>query len=63
MKLLNSPGVPDTEYGPDPVLLKKQGMPSESRNIEVYRQKIADEDYLNHAINRIAMELSHFIAK
>ena len=51
-------------YGPDPVLLKKQGLPNPApRDISEYKKKILDEKYMEHAINRIAMELSHFLSK
>lgn len=51
-------------FGPDPVLMKKQGqLRSEPRDIREYRRKISDKDYLEHAIDRIAMELSHFLSR
>lgn len=52
------------DFGPDPVLLKKKGSPDpRPRDISEYKKKIVDEKYLDHAIDRIAMELSHFLAK
>jgi hypothetical protein len=51
-------------YGPDPVLLRKKGLVDDRpRDIASYKQRIVDESYLDHAINRIAMELSHFLVK
>jgi len=51
-------------YGPDPVLLKKQGLAGTlNRDISEYKRKIRDDSYIDHAINRIAMELSHFLAR
>ena len=50
--------------GPDPVLLKKRGLSdSNPRNISDYKERIKDKDYMEHAIDRIAMELMHFLAK
>jgi len=52
------------KFGPDPILLRKKGLSnSNPKDIETYKQKIVDDDYLDHAINRIAMELSHFLVK
>ncbi|MCB1326099.1 MAG: hypothetical protein H7A21_20280 [Spirochaetales bacterium] len=51
-------------FGPDPVLLKKRGLSdSNPRNISDYKERIKDKDYMEHAIDRIAMELMHFLAK
>jgi hypothetical protein len=48
----------------DPLVLKKQGISYlQKKDISYYKKKIIDEEYLEHAINRIAMELSHFILK
>lgn len=55
---LESPG-----YGPDPVLMKKKGTPNLSRDITDFKKKIHDKQYMDHAINRIAMELMHFLAR
>jgi len=51
------------EYGPDPVLMKKKGLPSDERNIADFKKKIKDDNYMDHAIDRIALELMHFLAK
>lgn len=51
------------DYGPDPVLMKKKGMPSDERNISEFKKKIMDDHYMEHAIDRIALELMHFLAK
>ncbi len=51
-------------YGPDPLLIRKQGLrQNNSRDIHEYKSKIKDQRYMNHAINRIAMELMHFLVK
>ena len=51
-------------FGPDPILLRKKGLSGERpRNISEYKKKILDDRYMEHAINRIAMELSHFLSK
>lgn len=48
----------------DPLVLKKQGIAFfKKKDISYYKKKIIDEKYLDNAINRIAMELSHFILK
>ena len=52
------------DFGPDPILMKKSGNSDpRPRDISEYKKKIVDEKYLDHAIDRIAMELSHFLAK
>ncbi len=52
------------EYGPDPVLMKKIGARDyRSRDLSYYKKKIKDREYMDHAINRIAMELSHFLSR
>ncbi len=57
-------GIADRRYGPDPVLLKKIGRTDDSpRDLGTYKKKVADKQYMEFAINRIAMELSHFLSK
>lgn len=52
------------EYGPDPVLMKKIGARDFRPNdLSYYKKKIIDKEYLDYAINRIAMELSHFLSR
>lgn len=52
------------EFEQDPMVLKKQGIEYfRKKDISYYKKKIIDENYLEHAIQRIAMELSHFILK
>ncbi|HMB20295.1 MAG TPA: hypothetical protein VKQ10_04435, partial [Spirochaetota bacterium] len=34
-----------------------------SGKVREYREKISDEAYLDHAINRIATDLSHYLTK
>lgn len=54
----------EEDFGEDPVVLRKQGIASnEHRDISAFKKKIIDEKYMEHAINRIAMELSHFLVK
>ncbi len=36
---------------------------SERDRIREYRKRIADESYLEHAINRIATDLSHYLTR
>jgi hypothetical protein len=55
--------VESTGFGPDPVLMKKKGQPNLSRDISDFKRKIRDKKYMDHAINRIAMELMHFLAR
>lgn len=52
------------EYGPDPILLRKTGAVNDSRKkFDQYKRKINDPNYMDFAINKIAMELSHFLSK
>ncbi|EPG67047.1 hypothetical protein ACE5IS_12610 [Leptospira wolffii] len=50
-------------FGPDPVILRKRGVPIKKRKFEDYKKKIEDENYIDFAIDKIAMELSHFLSK
>ena len=51
-------------FGPDPLLYRKQGLGSTlSRNILEYKKKINDEKYIQYAIDKIALELMHFLVK
>lgn len=52
------------EFGPDPVLLRKRGMANTiQKKYKNYKKKIDDPAYMDYAINKIAMEISHFISK
>ncbi|TGN08268.1 hypothetical protein [Leptospira ilyithenensis] len=52
------------EFGPDPVLLRKRGMASTiEKKSSTYKKKVNDPAYMDYAINKIAMEISHFISK
>ncbi|MDF3821511.1 hypothetical protein P3G55_16520 [Leptospira sp. 96542] len=52
------------EFGPDPVLLRKRGMSQTmQQKFKNYKEKIDDPAYMDYAINKIAMEISHFISK
>ena len=48
----------------DPLLLKKQGQKKAlNQDINDYKTKIQDEKYINYAIDKIALELMHFLIK
>jgi hypothetical protein len=51
-------------FGPDPIILRKRG---QARNVRskygMYKQRIEDPEYMEYAINKIAMELTHFLSK
>ena len=52
------------EFGPDPVLLRKRGMSDTiEKKFRNYKKKVNDPAYMEYAINKIAMEISHFISK
>ena len=52
------------QYGPDPVILRKKGMESPLlRKYEIYKQRIESPEYMDYAIGKIAMEISHFLQK
>lgn len=36
---------------------------SNQLKIEEYRKRISDESYMDHAINKIATDLSHYLTK
>lgn len=51
-------------FGPDPILMRKKGLTKpQPRDISEYKKKISDDAYMEHAIDRIALELMHFLAK
>lgn len=53
-----------SDYGPDPVMLRKSGRSTKnSRKSEAYKKRIEDPTYMDFAINKIAVELLHFIQK
>ncbi|MCB1140691.1 MAG: hypothetical protein H7A24_07950 [Leptospiraceae bacterium] len=56
--------IPEMEFGPDPIILRKRGL---ARNIrtkfDLYKKKIEDPSYMEFAINKIALELTHFLSK
>jgi hypothetical protein len=59
-----SKSVPESEYGPDPIILRKRGLARNIRNkFELYKQKVDDPSYMDYAINKIALELTHFLSK
>ncbi|MCB1173163.1 MAG: hypothetical protein KDK39_06350 [Leptospiraceae bacterium] len=52
------------DFGPDPVLLRKKGLRQFAmRNMHDFKSRINDEAYLEHAIERIAVELMHHLVK
>ena len=66
MKTLENKNTTQKEkhYGPDPLLYRKKGLASIlDRDIHDYKNKIENENYMNYAIDRIAVELMHFIVK
>lgn len=51
-------------FGPDPIILRKKGLPNPNpQNISKHKKKISDKAYMEHAIDRIAMELMHFLSR
>jgi hypothetical protein len=43
--------------------IKKGKITGNYNRIEEYRKKISDNDYLDHAIKKIATDLSHYLTK
>ncbi len=43
--------------------IKKGKITGNRKKIEEYRKKISDSDYLDHAIRRIATDLSHYLTR
>lgn len=43
--------------------IKKGKITGNYKRIEEYRKKISDNDYLDHAIKKIATDLSHYLTK
>jgi hypothetical protein len=43
--------------------IKKGKITGDYKRIEEYRKKISDNDYLDHAIKKIATDLSHYLTK
>ncbi|MCG9874244.1 MAG: hypothetical protein O9346_03240 [Leptospiraceae bacterium] len=53
-----------TGFGPDPVMLRKSGQSSKIiKKSESYKKRILDPNYMDFAIDKIAVELLHFISK
>ncbi len=56
--------VPESDYGPDPVILRKRGLARNTHSkFDLYKKKLEDPYYMEFAINKIAMELTHFLTK
>ncbi|MCB1179214.1 MAG: hypothetical protein KDK36_16655 [Leptospiraceae bacterium] len=52
------------EYGPDPIILRKRGVSRKThQKYDLYKRKINHPDYMEYAINKIAVELTHFLSK
>ena len=43
--------------------IKQDNREFDADKIEEFRKKIADDSYLDHAITRIATDLSHYLTK
>ena len=43
--------------------IKKDGSNKDSKLIQEYRNRVSDESYLDHAISKIATDLSHYLTK
>ena len=43
--------------------IKKDTIKRDSKKIIEYRERISDDSYLDHAIKRIATDLSHYLTK
>ncbi|MEM7179980.1 MAG: hypothetical protein AAF518_03645 [Spirochaetota bacterium] len=55
--------VKEDEYGPDPIILRKRGSARNMhKKFELYKRKVDDPKYMEFAINKIALELSHFLS-
>ncbi|MCB1158458.1 MAG: hypothetical protein H7A25_13225 [Leptospiraceae bacterium] len=51
------------EYEVDPMINRKIAGKTIRRKFELYKTKLEDPHYMDFAINKIAMELTHFISK
>ncbi len=43
--------------------IKKGSLKKESQKIRDFKKKLADESYIDHAITKIATDLSHYLTK
>ncbi len=43
--------------------IKKGSLKGENQKISDFKKKIADESYIDHAIKKIATDLSHYLTK
>ena len=51
-------------FGPNPIILRKRGIYRDMQNkYDLYKRKIEDPGYMEFAINKIAVELTHFLSK
>lgn len=52
------------KFGPDPIILRKKGVQAvANKKFDLYKKRLDDPNYMDFAINKIAMELSHFLSK
>jgi hypothetical protein len=67
MKETTTPKYPfpvSEKYGPDPILLRKKGLSNTNKKeFDDYKKMVDDPGYMQFAINKIALELSHFLSK
>ena len=43
--------------------IQKGKLSKDSNRLKEYRKRISDENYLDHAISKIATDLSHYLTK
>jgi hypothetical protein len=43
--------------------IKQNNIKRDPKKIEEYKKRIADKEYLDHAIKKIATDLSHYLTK
>lgn len=53
----------DEEFGPDPLMMRKTGQKRSRVKIATFKKRLKDERYIDHAIDKIAQELTHFLSK
>ena len=53
----------DPEFGPDPLMMRKTGQKKKRASVTEYKDRLSDPRYMDHAIDKIAQELSHFLSK
>ncbi|HMV79952.1 MAG TPA: hypothetical protein PL048_21200 [Leptospiraceae bacterium] len=50
---------------PEPIMIRKRGSQKNTAEpvFAAYKKKIEDPAYMDYAINKIALELTHFLSK